>query len=58
MGFCKIPISLIKRYASELDYDIKIVASCLETERLNQLEKNGNFGVSCEIIKKNLIKQN
>lgn len=44
-GFCKIPISLVKRYSCELKQDIQLVSKCLETERLNQLEKSGKLGV-------------
>ncbi len=45
MGFCKIPKSLAKRYASELKQSIDMVARCLENERLKELEKLGRLGV-------------
>lgn len=45
-GFCKIPVALIKRYSHELDQSVELVARCIESERLNQLEKQGKLGVS------------
>ena len=45
-GFCKIPIALIRRYSMELKRSIELVAKCMETERLSQLEKCAKVGVS------------
>ncbi len=36
---------MIKRYSSELDQEIEMVAKCLEAERMCQLEKQGKMGI-------------
>jgi hypothetical protein len=41
---------LIKRYSSELDQEVELVAKCLETERLSQLEKQGKLGIPNDFL--------
>ncbi|CAF0801623.1 unnamed protein product, partial [Brachionus calyciflorus] len=52
MGFCKIPLALVKRYSCELNQDIDLVAKCIESERLNQISKNGKLGIPNDFMYK------
>ncbi|RNA17080.1 SAM and SH3 domain-containing, partial [Brachionus plicatilis] len=52
MGFCKVPMALVKRYAAELNHGIQLVAKCIETERLAQIEKSGKLGIPNDFMYK------
>ena len=45
LGFSKIPPALIRRYSCELRQPVDTIATCLEFERVTQLEHFGKQAV-------------